>query len=262
MSILDKLERKYRKYSIKNLMIIIIIGNLFVYLMSSFANINLINILLFDSSKILQGEIWRLITFIFVPDIMSPIFLILSLYFYYLAGNSLENEWGSFKFNIYYFVGILATIIVGFITGATLDGTYINLSLFLAFAKLFPNYELLIMMIIPVKVKYLGMINWAFIILNIISVKSIMGLLIVLIPLINYFIFFLKNNILTSKRKAVNINRKREFKKRIIIKEYNHKCKVCGITDKDDKKMTFRYCSKCKEPQCYCSEHINNHNHK
>jgi len=262
MEFLDKIERKYRKYSIHNLMLTIIIGTLFVYIMQMLLDINISSILAFNADRMLKGEIWRVITFIFVPSNSSPIFFILSLYFYYLAGSSLENEWGSFKFNIYYLVGIIATIIVGFITGFTLDGSYINLSLFLAFAKLFPNYELLIMMIIPVKVKYLGMLNWAIILFNLISVKSIMGALVLLIPLVNYFIFFGKSNITTGKRRANSINRKREFQKKIKIKDYNHKCTVCGVTDKNSIHLTFRYCSKCSNAKCYCSEHINNHIHE
>lgn len=261
MNFLSKLEKRFGKFYIKNLMLIIILGNIFVYLYTMLNGDSLIKLLLLDSNKILQGEVWRFITFIFIPPSTSPLFLIFTLYFYYLAGSSLEDVWGEFRFNIYYLVGIIASLVAAFITEVPIDGHYINLSLFLAFAKLFPDFELLIFFIIPVKIKYLGILNWIFIFLNFIEASSFVERILVIIPLLNYFIFFGKSIGRDSKSTIINYNRKQKFVSNIKEKKYNHKCAVCGITDKDDDKMEFRYCSKCKGQKCYCMNHLKDHIH-
>lgn len=261
MNLLNRLEKKFGNFYIRNLMLIIIAGNLLVYLFTMIKGNFLINRLVLDSNKILQGEIWRLITFIFIPPVTSPLFFLLTLYFYYLAGSSLENVWGGFKFNIYYLVGIITSIIAGFITKAPVDGHYINLSLFLAFAKLFPNFELLIFFIIPVKIKYLGILNWIFIFLNVLGASTFSGKALVIIPLLNYFLFFGKSIGRASKSTVINYGRKQRFVSNIKERKYNHKCTICGITDKEDNNMEFRYCSKCEGQKCYCINHIKDHSH-
>lgn len=261
MSFLDKLERKYGRYSIKNLMVGIVLVNIFVYILRQISGINLSEILIFNRDKILDGEVWRLVTFIFALENEGLISFALGTYFSYMSGLNLELEWGSFRFNFYYLVGMITTIIIGFITGFEINGYYINLSLFLAFAKLFPNVELLLMYIIPIKVKYLGMLNWVIIILSLIGARSLMEILVKVIPLINYFIFFGKDNFFDFKYKTSHGFRKRDFKRKVKPNLFNHQCEICKITDKDDNNMEFRYCTKCSDVKCYCKNHINNHEH-
>ncbi|MFW6029985.1 MAG: rhomboid family intramembrane serine protease, partial [Halanaerobiales bacterium] len=212
---------------------------------------------------VMQGEVWRLLTYIFIPPTFSPIFLIFVLYFYYMIGMNLENTWGSFKFNVYYLIGIIATTVVTFFTRGTATSFYLNLTLFLAFARLYPNFQILLFFIIPVKIKYLAWLNWAFFLFTILTGPMSQRITII-VALSNYFIFFGQDIINDIKRKKrVQHNRKRFYKKSPVSwgDEAIHKCTVCGITEKDDPKMEFRYCSKCNGAYEYCSKHLNDHEH-
>ena len=272
MNWLDKLERKFGRHYIPNLMMIISMGSAACYLFSMVFGSSLIDMLCLNPEKILHGQIWRLITFIFVTPLNSMLYL-LTIYFYFIAGSSLENVWGSFKFNIYYLVGMLSTILVSFISFFLLDimvdvpiaATLMNLSLFLAYAKIYPESEILLFFIIPIKLKYMGYFNWA--IIGLLSIKyliywNIIGLLFTLAPIINYILFFAKNNYREKKMRANSVIRMKDYKKKMNKKTYTHKCEVCGITDLDDSNMEFRYCSKCNGKHCYCENHILNHEHK
>ncbi|MBE6052926.1 MAG: rhomboid family intramembrane serine protease [Clostridium sartagoforme] len=263
MNWLNKLQRKIGKFYIRNLMLIIISGTVLVYgftmLSGEFTLVNNISLV---PSKVMQGEVWRLVTFIFVPQSFSIISFIFSMYFYYLAGTGLEHEWGEFKFNFYYFIGVIATIVVSMVTGATATGEFINLSLFLAFAKIYPNYQVLLFYIIPIKVKYLAIFNWVIIGYNFIFAESMAARILTLVPLINFFIFFGKDIVTGTKSGAVNYRRQQKFKSQVKEREIFHKCEICGVTEKDDPKMEFRYCSKCSGKKCYCENHIRNHEHK
>jgi len=261
MNWLNKLERKIGKFYIRNLMLIIICGQILVFAFS-YMGIDIANKLILNKNAVMNGEVWRLITFIFVPSSYSIISFIFSMYFYYLAGTGLEHQWGEFKFNFYYLIGMISTIIVAMITGANATGTFINLSLFLAFAKVYPNFQILLFYIIPIKVKYLAIFNWIIIGYSFLSAASVGGKILTLVPLINFFLFFGKDIFTGTTTGAVNYRRQQKFKSQIKEREIIHKCVVCGITEKEDPKMDFRYCSKCSGKKCYCENHIRNHEHK
>lgn len=161
-SLLDKLDRKIGRYAIKNLMTVIVFGTLTVWLFDTIvgmrAGVWISSYLYFDRAAILHGQIWRVITFVFVPSNWQPIYLFLSLYFYWLIGNSLESEWGAFKFDVFYLCGVLGSVAFGFITGyATAE--YLNMSLFLAFAILYPEHQILVFFVIPVKMKWIALVD-------------------------------------------------------------------------------------------------------
>lgn len=159
---LNKLERKFGKFAIPNLMNIIVFGMAIVFAVDTFINpeyqFNLSSLLYFDRDLIFQGQIWRLITFVFLPPDSSLLFIIFALYFYWMIGSGLEAQWGSFRFNVFYFTGVIATIISGLITGYAFN-TYLNLTLFLAFAILYPNLQVLLFFFIPIKIKWLAWID-------------------------------------------------------------------------------------------------------
>ena len=162
---LDKLERKFSRYAIPNLMTYIII------LYAAGFVLNLINptfysqFLSLDAGKILQGQIWRIVTFIIQPPSDSLIFIVFVLYLYYMIGKQLEAAWGAFRFNLYFFSGMLfiviGAILAYLLTGAVLpmDTWYLNLSLFFAFAALYPDIQLLLFFVIPIKIKWLAMLD-------------------------------------------------------------------------------------------------------
>lgn len=281
---LDKFCAKHPKFGIPNLMLYIAIGNVAIGLIDNFSTYPLSFNLFFLRDAIFQGEIWRLITFIIVPITgdfgilnftvpgTSFFMTVLSAYFYYWIGSMLEREWGTAKLNLFFFTGVLLNIIFGLILGVA-SIAYVNLSMFFAFAVLFPDVRILFMFVLPVKVKWLAWIDAAFFVWQIIN-NLMTGLwifaLLPVVAILNFFIFFWQDfRYLFAKvrrRTSPNvINFKRAQKQaRKKAKEtggYAHKCAVCGVTDADNPNMEFRYCSKCDGYYCYCMDHINNHVH-
>jgi Predicted membrane protein len=187
---LNKLEYKYGKYAIHNLMPVLIgaMGIVFAADLLLSQYVSLYNAFTFDRAQIFSGQIWRVLTFVVLPPSSSLIFIIFSLYFYYLIGTSLEREWGALKFNIYYLIGIIGTIIAGLITGYA-DNYYLNMSLFFAFAMFYPDFQILLFFVLPVKIKWMAWLDAAFFIyLFIIGDWSARASIIA--ALLNFFIFF------------------------------------------------------------------------
>lgn len=282
-SIMRRIDRfciLHPRFGISNLMKYIVIGNAAVWLLSVMGRTGvLMSALQFDAAEIFNhGQVWRLVTFIFVPSIaptMSGIlWLALMLYFYYFIGNTLEREWGSGKFTIYYLCGMLFNIIYGaiiwFSAGANtgLDASYINLSMFFAFATLFPDNVVLLFFILPVKVKWLAYIDAAFFALMIIITPFPANLL-PLVAVLNYFVFcggwlfdLFRPARIKQRQKTVDFKQAaKKYRKEQANKPYNRKCEVCGKTDRDYPNLEFRFCSKCNGYHCFCIDHINSHVH-
>ena len=204
---LDKLERKFGKICIPNLMAYIVITNLFVFLLRLFPNaIDLTPYLTLVPELVFRGQVWRLITYIFIPPTTSIIWILFTLYFYYIIGSTIESEWGSFKFNVYYFCGMIGTTIAALFFGSA-TGLYINLSLFFAFAELFPDFQFMLFFMIPVKAKYIAWVDWAFFLLNILfaPLSYKIG---ALMAIINFFLFFGPNFV----RRIKNFFRRRKYR--------------------------------------------------
>lgn len=261
MKWLNKLERVFGRFAIRNLMKYIVLLNAITFALVVVGRMYFIlPKMILDPQLVLKGEIWRIFTFLAIPPSFDLMFGLLTLYFYYMVGTSLENEWGTFRFNAYYFIGILATIAVAFIFRISATPLFINLSLFLAFARIYPNYELLIFFILPVKVKYLAMLEWAFIALTIINGMA-SDAITAIVSIINYFIFFGPDIFSGAKsNRQVHQNRQR-FRSELPRDFTYHRCTVCGKTEKDDPKLEFRYCDQCEGDYEYCMEHIRNHEH-
>src|SRR5690554_2765212 len=131
----QKLERKFRKYAISDLMKYIVIINAVVFVLDMLVPLsNLHAKFSLNPALVLRGEVWRLVTFLFLPPTSSPLWIVFTLYFYYMVGSNLEQQWGSFHFNLYYLIGVLSTIVAAFIGFGTVTTEHLNLSLFLAFA--------------------------------------------------------------------------------------------------------------------------------
>ncbi len=157
---LERMERKFGKYAISNLMMYIVASMAAVFVLDMLMPVNLTAYLIFNKAAILRGQLWRLVTFLFLPPNSSIVWILFSLYFYWMIGSALENQWGSFRFNLYYLFGMLGTIISGMITGYATN-SYLNLSLFLGFALLYPDFQVNLFFFLPVKVKYLALIDAA-----------------------------------------------------------------------------------------------------
>ena len=188
MNWLYKLERRFGRFGITNLMLYIVTTMLFVAIFDMVIGFPLSRWLALIPAYVMQGQIWRLITFIFLPPTTSPLALVLSLYFYYIMGSTLERVWGTFRFNLYYLFGMVGCMIAGLITGYGTN-VYLNLSLFLAFAYLFPEHKVLLFYVIPIKMKYIAYLDWALFALELLT-GSWSAKAAVIASLINFFIFF------------------------------------------------------------------------
>ena len=213
--LLDKLERKLKGLGIPNLMTYIVAGMLLVFLfdlLEPVLGFSLSDALAFDSAAIFRGEVWRVVTFIFIPPSSSIFLMILALYFNWLIGSALEAEWGAFKFTFYYLVGMLCTGLLGLLTGYATN-VYLHLTLFLAFAAVYPDFEIMLFFVFSVKVKYLAYIDAAGLILLLIF-NSWAGRIALLIALGNFLLFFTGD--ITAQIKA--FVRRRRYKRE--MKDY------------------------------------------
>lgn len=190
--LLDKLDRKYGRYGIENLMMYIVGAMAIVYFMDyalyDTLEASLNSVLIFNRAAIFRGELWRLVTFVFTATGSHPFLLAFTLYFYWLSGRGLEAQWGTFKFNVFYFTGLISSLIFGLIIGYATN-YYINMSLFLAFAILYPNYEILLFFFLPVKVKYLAVFDAVMLVASFIFADW-RGRVALIIALANLILFF------------------------------------------------------------------------
>ncbi len=288
---MDKLERRYGKYAIPNLMYYIIILYAIGFVIQVFSPELYSGYLALDPAAILHGQIWRIVTFIIVPPDGSFIFIFFSLYLYYTIGKMLEYQWGAFKFNLYFFSGmllhVLACLLIYLVTGISLSyGTmYLNMSLFFAFAALYPDVQFLLFFIIPIKCKWLGYANGIYFAITIIMgflvpyLPNGMGIMMslaqfgiiaipansvaALVSFLNFIIFYFatRRNQLSPKQ----VRRRRTYEKKIRAaseRSNHHRCTICGRTEKDGEDLEFRFCSKCVGNYEYCQDHLFTHEHR
>lgn len=282
MKFFSKMERKFGRYAIRNLMyyIMIIYGVGIV--------IQMLNPMIYwgflclDPQAILHGEVWRIVTFLIYPPMgsMAPlgssvgmmlsdlIFNGIALSLYYSLGTNLERTWGAFRFNVYFFMGVLGHVLASLVGYGVfgqifvLTTEYLNFSLFFAFALEYPNLQFLLFMVIPVKAKVLAIFDGIFFLYGFIVGNAANRCAIVL-SLANFLIFFLMTRNL-NKVNPREIKRKRDFQKSVKIVAHGatrHKCAVCGRTEKDGEDLEFRYCSKCAGGLEYCQDHLYTHKH-
>jgi membrane associated rhomboid family serine protease len=285
-SLRNRFERfcyRHRNKGIPNLMLYISLGTALVFLMSYFArNYFLYSVLCFDRELILRGQVWRLITYPLTYSAGSLLFTMISLVCYWSLGKAMENVWGTCRFNLYYLCGILMMDVFCMIFGGRADAAYLNLSLMLGYATMYPNAQFLVMFIIPVRAWVFGVLYLAFSLIGLITDPFPVNLFSV-ICFANYFLFFGKDvaNVLPMSWRT---NFLRLFRKRKSVKSaskpipfpsagsyeasvakvkapYNHRCTICGRTDVSDPQLEFRYCSRCNGYYCYCQDHISDHAH-
>lgn len=273
---------KNRNKGIPNLMLYIVLGTAVVYVMSRmYGNAFLYYLLCFDRGAILQGQVWRLITYPLTYSAGNLLLTAVSLFCYYSLGRAMENIWGTLRFNLYYLSGVVMMDIYCLLFGGQADVIYLNLSLFLAYATLFPDAHFLLFFIIPVKAWIFALVDLVFVVIGLVSYPFPYNLFSV-VSLANYFLFFGKD-VLNVVPISWRTNASRLFQKKPqttrrakVIQfdagsyeashatpkaPYTHKCTVCGRTDVSNPELEFRYCSKCKGYYCYCQDHINNHVH-
>ena len=271
---IDRFCARHPRFGVRNLMLYVVIGTAVVYLFSMMSHGAILPYLYFDALAVLRGEVWRLVTFLFVPSSDGILWVAISLYFYYFIGSTLERNWGSGKFTLYYLSGAVLTILYGVLMtllgyrGTYLSTSYIHLSMFFAFAMLFPDVRVLLFFFIPIKIKWLAWLDAVLFLIEMIRTPFPANLL-PLVAVLNFFVFcwpqisrvFRRNRVRTSPE-TVNFRQEAaRIKKEQAQMPYRHKCAVCGKTDAEYPNLQFRYCSRCVGFHCFCEEHINSHVH-
>lgn len=270
--LIDRFCARHPGFGIPNLMKFLVIGQITVYLLDLLSGGMASTLMFFSSTQILRGQLWRLITFVLLPDQSSPLSLVLSCYFHFWIASVLEREWGSARFSLFYLSGTLLTVLGGFVMGSTTI-YYVNLSIFLILALYYGEMQALFLFVIPIKMKWLAWLDLFFIAVNAVPAFRTYGwrYLFVLLPaFVNLVLFtgdFWRYRLSVLRRqqdpKVIHFRQVQRQAQRTAAQTggFRHKCSVCGITDRDDPNMEFRYCSKCDGYHCYCIHHINSHIH-
>lgn len=307
---MSNFEKKFSKYAIPNLSLYLIIAYVIGYLIQIISP-EMYSYLQFDPYMIFHGQIWRVITWILVPPESLGIFTIVMLFLYYSLGRGLEHTWGTYRFNLYIFSGLFFTVVgamalyvillvlyganllptdfisemlafgvvspgqlLGKVIGMCVSTYYINMSIFLAYAFTYPEEQLLLYFIIPIKIKWFGYLYGAYLIYDIINafksggiVYGIIITVLIFVSLLNFIIYM----VMGRHRGLFNpkqVKRRHQYKKSVkqarsttYENGARHKCAICGRTELDDSSLTFRYCSKCSGNKEYCQEHLFTHEH-
>ncbi len=279
MNWLDKLERKLGRFAIPNLTVYLLIGYVIgfgvMYLMPE-----MVGYLTLEPALILRGQVWRLISWVLIPPTTNLISLVFLVLLYYSLGTALERTWGSFRYNVYIFSGLLFTVLAVFglyafyyfrygvevpLSVIGLIGTnYITMSIFLAFAAIYPNMEVMLYFILPIKMKWMALVY--VVLAGYDFINGGIGIRVAIgASLLNYVIFFLST--WNFKRFGPREQaRKAKFKKQsrphmTYTNGAHHRCAVCGRTELDDPCLEFRFCSKCNGNYEYCQDHLFTHEH-
>ena len=287
MNLLDKMERKIGRFAIRDLIKYVIACYVIGFGLMFMAE-DILELLMLSPAHIMEGQVWRLVTWVIVPPDVHWIFIIFLCLLYFRLGMALERTWGTFRFNLYFFSGMLFTIIGAFILFFILrpmapefamafsegimrliSTNYINLSLFLAFAMIYPDTELYLLLAIPVKIKYLAMVSGGLTLyMFFLAVRNghIGTMMVIGASLLNFLIFAIFT--VRNKRSiAKGYSGQRNFRKEVKARERRpntavHECSDCGRTDEEHPELEFRYCSKCNGNYEYCQDHLFTHVHK
>ncbi len=258
MKLLERLDRIVRPVSIANLTQLIIGGQVLMLIFGA-SDPQILDQCTLVWDRVLEGQIWRLLTFLIIPISTSPIWLFFALYIFFLMGTSLERHWGVVRYNTFLWLGTVLTILAAAVvhdqpvTGGFLEGT-----VFLAFATYNPNFELRLFFVLPVQVKWLALLQVIGYSLALVSGPMPVRIM-VLASIGNYLVFFAP----AVLQYGQNLQRRAQWNAR----QYDpgnaprHTCATCGVNSNTHPKMDFRYCSQCNNDYAYCEDHLRNHQH-
>lgn len=272
------MDRRLGKYAVPNL-IVYLLGGYAIGFVLQYVAPDVLNLMTLEPYYILRGQVWRLVTWVLMPPDSNLLFAVIMMMFYYQLGLSLERTWGAFRFNVYIFGGLIFTIIGAFllygifyavygvglpVMGSFFTTNYINMGIFLAFAVCYPEMQVFLYFIIPIKMKWLAGVYGVLIRFNIIQSGWPVRMAIVM-SLLNFLLFYVSTRDF-HKISPKEIHRRQAFKRQVrqaapgsgVTK---HKCAICGRTEQDDPSLEFRFCSKCDGNYEYCQDHLFTHQH-
>jgi hypothetical protein len=268
MSLLNRLENSLRRWAIPNLTGLIIGGQVALFLVYTlragqgiggdpFGNLTLI------PSKVLEGEIWRVVSFAFIPFSTHFLWAFISWMLFYMFGSNLEQQWGTARYNLFLGIGLAATVAAAFATLAAssdyvVGNQFLYGTVFLAFARLNPDFTLNLFFILPIKIKWLALLAWIGYAVEVIN-GDWMTRMVVIASVTNYLVFFGREHyrdIKSGQRRRTYQEKTKKAAESLV-----HQCLVCGLDSNESPRTLFRYCSKCAGQCCYCPEHIQDHEH-
>jgi hypothetical protein len=259
MKLLDRLEKVLGRFALPNVTVYLIAGQTVCYVLFMTGKLDR-SMTWLSADLLLDGQWWRMVTFLFDPPLSNPIFAFFAWYIFYLMGSALEEHWGAFRYNVFLLIGIFLTVAVSFLIPAfPVTNAFIGGSVFLAFAFLYPDFVLQLFFILPVRIKWLALLTWLYY-GYLVFFGGWHTSLVVLASVGNFLLFFASDLVWMMKsgrrqmaRQAQQLSRRDD--------EPFHRCTVCGITDKSHPQMDFRYCPECEGQFGYCQDHIRNHEH-
>lgn len=252
MSVLDKLERRFGFIAIPGLIRAVVTLSALVFVLVSL-NKGFDSYLLLDLARIRAGEVWRLITYIFVPQTAHFLFVLLALWFLWIIGDGLEQAWGAFRLTLYFLVGMIGTTVAALLSNSQFSNQMLFTSLFFAFAHFYPERVFYVFLILPLKVKWLAWIYAGFLLLGFVTQSNSYRLALIA-ALSNYLIFFGPGVIQQLRqRKEVAVRRQRFEVQSRSEAEPLHKCATCGATELTDPSLEFRV---SRDGEEYCIAHL------
>jgi hypothetical protein len=271
MSLLSRLEAKFGRYAPSNVTIGLIVGQVFTFVATQVNSeknaLDILERLQLYPEKVLAGEWWRVITFVFSPPGSIVILAFLFWYMFYLMGSTLEATWGKFRYALFLLIGYVATVAAAFgayfivgPAGGAMPATnvFLETTVFLAFARLYPDFTIYIFFVLPVKIRWLALIQWLmygwFF-----TIGGTMERCMILAAIANYLVFF-GFEIWGDAKQG---HRRMKFQSRALKSPSKivHTCRVCGVSSETSPQLQFRYCSKCEGECCYCPDHVRDHEH-
>lgn len=257
---LDHLEKRFGKFAIPGLIRIVVGFNALVFVLQ-IINPYFIDLIDLDPQKVMQGEVWRLVSYIFIPRIQpgaafSLLLVLIALWILWIMGEGLEEAWGSFKLNAFYFCGMFGVTVAAFFFGGGASNLYLNLSIFFAFATLYPNHVFYLFLILPVKVKWLAWLAVAFVVVLPLAGGTWAMRLAIVASLGNYLLFFGPDLLRNWREQQKIMERRRKFEREAEGEAATlHRCTTCGRTEDSDPELDFRVASDGEE---YCVDHLPN----
>lgn len=277
MSVISRLESRFGRFAVPNLTLILVVGQVFLYVVRHFApgaaDEDVLEKVRLLPADVLAGQVWRLVTFLFDPPLSNPLFAFFFWYLFYLMGSTLEANWGTFRYNVFLLVGYAASLVSAFgtyfamksaglpaelIAQTPANNGFLYGTVFLAFARLYPDFVLYIMFLLPVKIKWLAWLQWIFYGFTFFGGDwMVKGMIVASVA--NYLLFFGRD----IWQGAIQGRRRMQHRARTLKAQGKlvHRCTVCGLSSDTSPQTQFRYCSKCDGERCYCSEHLQNHEH-
>jgi membrane associated rhomboid family serine protease len=261
---LARLERRLGKYAIEHLTWVIVGGMAAVFLIA-YTRPSFIEMLTLDLSRVAHGQVWRLFTYIFIPRSLDLFWVFFSLYWLWLMGTNLENEWGAFKFNAYYFVGMLGTTVAALVANAGIGNFYLNVSLTFAFATVFPDYQLLLMLVIPVRIKWVAWLAAAYLVYEMVVIDSWAYRAAIVASVANYLLFFgphlwrlARGRKLQLQQAARRDSVPPAASGGVVMGQRT--CAICGAREADGADIRVCACEKCGgQARNLCLEHARSH---